>query len=414
MEKLILIHNLVDSKKKSEVTSLLEDKFQTYWVKIAEKKDIDKDIKVFLGSFGSGYIYGHGSGVSLAVSLALENEVNIKGIVLHETAFDKIDSNTRSQLEQLRMPVRFVSGGKDKITQENRERIQKFIPKSYFFKIPSLAPSLEEISSKNFARLLHVQLESFHYEWISTDFGLMSYRRYGIPEQENQPLLLFLHEAIGSIAQWQDFPFHLSRELNLPGIAIEFPGYGFSEKEEKMRDENYLHEFAWDYLPSFLKALQIKNPLILLGHSDGGTNALLYSARFPENVHSIITLAAHYTNEPETRAGIQPAIDAYHAGKLKGLEHYHGEKTERLFFAWANTWNLPNFIDWDISKDIEGNAIPALIIQGDNDQYGTDNQVFEIVKLLKNAQPKFIVNCGHAPHLEKQEEVILAIKNFLS
>lgn len=125
-------------------------------------------------------------------------------------------------------------------------------------------------------------------------------------------------------------------------------------------------------------------------------------------------MAAHYINEAQTKAGIQPAIDAWNAGKLKGLEYYHGTKTERLFFAWAKTWLQADFHDWDISKDIKGNTVPALIIQGSEDQYGTDAQVNDIVELLVNAKPYFIPSCGHAPHLEKEEEVIDAVKTFWS
>lgn len=101
----------------------------------------------------------------------------------------------------------------------------------------------------------------------------------------------------------------------------------------------------------------MNNPLLIVGHSDGGTNALLYSSKYPKKIKGIVTMAAHYINEPETIAGIRPAIKAYKEGKLKGLEYYHGEKTERLFFAWCKTWLLPEFENWDISQDIKATPL---------------------------------------------------------
>lgn len=417
MEKLIFIYQKIDLKWVADIVSLLKGKYHIHCFEITDDEtdfeEIKQKVRLFLNNFGPGYIYGYGLGGNLALSVALEDEHHIKGIITQATKFD-VSTFSKDSLQKLTVPFRFTRGGKDKFTsKKNTLSVQKHIQHSYYFEIPSMAHSLEDIPPKHIARLLQVQLESFHYEWVDTDYGKMAYRKYGFPAQKNEPVVLFLHEAIGSISQWQDFPARLCDALNLPGIAIEFPGYGFSDNEDKVRDENYLHEFALAYLPSFLKAIQIDQPLIIVGHSDGGTNALLYSSKHPENVHSIITLAAHYLNEPETRSGIQPAIDAYRAGKLKGLEFYHGEKTERLFFAWANTWNLPNFENWNISSDIKNNTVRALIIQGDKDQYGTDNQVHGIVKLLKNADSLFINNCGHAPHLEKEEEVIQAIQSFV-
>lgn len=425
------------------------------------------DFLKFLRKIGPSYIYGFSLGGYIAIAAAQIDESNIKGIVTQGTKLDWTVENAKKEtatltvdflqsqaegfynylvalhgeylpqllektadfmtllgenpivskesVQNITIPVRFTRGGKDRMVSEAETRvICQAIPNGRYFEVPHMIHPIGFIAPKHISRHITVQLNSLNYQWASTPFGEMAYQIIGKIENKSEPVVLFLHEAIGSIGQWQNFPTHLCDELNLPGIVIEFPGYGFSQAEEKTRDANYLHEFALEYLPAFLEAIQLTNPLLIVGHSDGGTNALLYSSKYPSNVKGIITMAAHYINEAQTKAGIQPAIDAWNAGKLKGLEYYHGTKTERLFFAWAKTWLQADFHDWDISKDIKGNTVPALIIQGSEDQYGTDAQVNDIVELLVNAKPYFIPSCGHAPHLEKEEEVIDAVKTFWS
>lgn len=424
------------------------------------------DFLKFLNKIGPAYIYGFSLGGYLAIAAAQKDETNIKGIVTQGTKFDwtvenaaketatlkveflstkaegfykyldKLHGNylpellsktakfmtllgespviSQRSVEKLTIPIRLTRGGKDRmVTKEETLNINKGLQFGHYFEIPSMIHPIGFINPKHIARLISIQINSLKYQWASTPFGKMAYEVIGHIKSETETVVLFLHEAIGSIAQWKSFPKHLCEELKLPGIAIEFPGYGFSEAEDKTRDKNYLHEFALEYLPAFIESIQLKNPLLIVGHSDGGTNALLYSTKYPSNVKGIVTMAAHYINEEETKAGIQPAIDAWNNGKLKGLEFFHGEKTERLFFAWANTWLKPDFKGWDISKDIKGNPVPALIIQGSDDQYGTDQQVNGIIGLLENAEDRFIKECGHAPHLEKEDSIVSNIKEFL-
>ncbi len=420
----------------------------------------------FLNAVGPSYIYGFSLGGYLALATAQKNEKNILGIVTQgtklywsqeeatkETAGLNIKTlSTKAQtfyqylltlhgdnlpqllrktaqfmtglgvhplisaksISDITIPVRFTRGGKDRmVTQSETCKIANVIEKAHYTEIPSMIHPIGFIKPKHIARLISTQIKSMDYCWAETPHGRMAYQQYREIKSKQQPVVLFLHESLGSIAQWKDFPKNLCEVLQLPGIALEFPGYGFSESEDKQRDYNYLHEFSWDVLPSFLDAIGLKNPLIIIGHSDGGTNALLYSKRYPNKVQAIVTIAAHYINESVTIDGIKKAVAAYNDGKLKGLELFHGQKTERLFFAWSNTWLLPEFKNWDISKDIKDNPVPALIIQGDEDQYGTDQQVNGIVKLIKKGAPCFISNCGHSPHLEKEDNVIQAIKNWI-
>ena len=124
-------------------------------------------------------------------------------------------------------------------------------------------------------------------------------------------------------------------------------------------------------------------------------------------------MAAHVINEPETVAGIQPAVDAYKLGKLYGLKKYHGHKAEALFYAWANIWRDDRFKDWNITTEI-GSTNPGLFIQGITDQYGTPRQLEIIKKHYIKGKTLLLDACGHHPHLEKKEEVISVIYTFFS
>ena len=251
------------------------------------------------------------------------------------------------------------------------------------------------------AKLEGIQLA---YEWI-------------LPEEmsDEKTILVFVHEALGSIGQWKGFPQALCNELGARGIVYERQGHGASSPLTNERSNRYLHNYALQELPAFLSSiLSSEQKVVLVGHSDGGTIALLYAAHFPNRVTAMITMAAHVINEPETIAGISPAVLAYEAGKLDGLKKYHGDKTETLFYAWANIWRDPTFIHWNILHDIVNDTTKGLFIQGADDQYGTEKQLMLIEKSVLNSTVLFLENCGHHPHLEQKNTIIHEIKKWLS
>ncbi|MFZ9028084.1 MAG: alpha/beta fold hydrolase [Crocinitomicaceae bacterium] len=233
--------------------------------------------------------------------------------------------------------------------------------------------------------------------------------------RSDSAVLLFLHEALGSIGQWKNFPQDLCDELGLTGIVYERQGHGASSPFTSPRDHMYLHDYALKELPEFVEKEIKEKSIILVGHSDGGTIALLYANKYPSNLLGIITMAAHVINEPETVAGILPAVDAYKAGKLNGLRKYHGEKTETLFYAWADTWRSKEFADWNICNEIGSSLVPGLFIQGAEDQYGTIEQLKLIQQKFNNlGKTVMLEDCGHHPHLEKSAEVISLITKWIS
>ncbi|WP_341907570.1 alpha/beta hydrolase [Fluviicola taffensis] len=230
----------------------------------------------------------------------------------------------------------------------------------------------------------------------------------------SKPVLVFLHEALGSIIQWKAFPSELCNSFNLPGIVIERSGHGKSSTLSGERGIHYLHHYADETADVLREILNPNQKFILVGHSDGGSIALILAARNTKNLQAIVTMAAHTFVENETLAGIHPAIEAFEAGKLDGLYKIHGEKTKPLFYAWANTWLTPTFKNWDIRDEIKLFSAPVLAIQGAEDQYGTEEQVNSIVLDHPNRKGIIIPTCGHHPHLEKPEETMKIITKWIS
>ena len=157
----------------------------------------------------------------------------------------------------------------------------------------------------------------------------------------------------------------------------------------------------------------IKNKVILYGHSDGGSIALIYTALYPKNVQAIITEAAHVFVEDITLSGIREAVDAFNSGKLIGLQKYHGNQYQAVFWAWADIWLDEAFRNWNITDLLPDITVPQLIIQGRNDQYGSLEQVNAIQSLAQGVTTVLIPECGHSPFKENQKFILKETSTFI-
>ena len=228
------------------------------------------------------------------------------------------------------------------------------------------------------------------------------------------PTLVFLHEGLGSIALWRDFPTRLCQRVGLPGLVYDRWGHGQSEHLDRARELRYLHDEAELFLPAVLEAADAAAP-VLIGHSDGGTIALLFAARFPDRPPVIVTEAAHVFVEDVTVAGIRAAGRVYAETDLEArLKRYHGERTDSLFRAWHDRWLSPDFRTWNIEAELAAATCPALVIQGDADQYGTPAQVEAIARAVSGpAETALLPRIGHTPHQEAPEQVLALIEGFV-
>lgn len=225
--------------------------------------------------------------------------------------------------------------------------------------------------------------------------------------------ILFLHEGLGCTAMWKDFPQKVCDQLQLNGIVYDRAGYGKSKGDLTHRTASYLHEAA-EELHEFVEFLNL-DQVILYGHSDGGSIALIYAAKYPHKVKAIITEAAHSYNDHITISGVQRARPLLELGKMDGLQKYHGTKYKEVFWSWNNIWLDESFKNWDIRNELKFVTCPNLIIQGQDDQFATLEQVETLKQLTSGKTHTFTpVNCAHAPHKEQTDLVIQELIKFFN
>jgi pimeloyl-ACP methyl ester carboxylesterase len=236
----------------------------------------------------------------------------------------------------------------------------------------------------------------------------------GHPGIGKGPTLVLLHEALGCITQWGRFPQELLHATGLPALIYDRYGHGQSEPLAGPRPSDYLEVEAFQALPQVLAAFGIETP-ILYGHSDGGTIALLYGAEFPASPAAIICEASHAFLEPITERGLRRAKEAYAKGPLRErLAQLHGDRLEALFHGWNEVWLSPARRHWDITGRLGTLRAPLLMIQGENDEYGSLAQVREVTARTGGPAEEFLIpGCGHAPHHQARSEVLERVTGFL-
>jgi len=223
--------------------------------------------------------------------------------------------------------------------------------------------------------------------------------------------LVLLHEGLGSVAQWKDIPQWLFENTVYNILVYDRSGYGRSSMVSSDYPAEYGRYEAKQILYQLLLSLNITT-CSLFGHSDGGTLALLFAAYYPQIVDKVITEAAHVIIEDISRKGISNIRDIYTEKLQKPLKRYHGENTDWVFYHWADTWLNPDFFDWNMLEELQQITSPVLAIQGDKDEYGSEEQLHLIAKLC-GGQTSLITNCGHHPHFQQRNEVLTLILEFL-
>lgn len=239
----------------------------------------------------------------------------------------------------------------------------------------------------------------------------LEYRDYPATA-EGRPTLLLLHEGLGCVSMWRHFPEMLAAVTGCRLIVWSRAGYGGSQACPEPRMPRYMHREGEEMLPALLAALEIKRPL-LIGHSDGGSIALIFAGAFPEVPLGIAVMAPHEFVEEVTLAGIREARVAWQTTDLPTkLARYHHAQTERVFSDWNDTWLSPAFRDWNIEEYLPKIRCPVLAIQGEDDEYATMRQIDAIAEQLPGTQLLKLAECGHSPHRDQEGVVLAALAAF--
>ncbi len=230
------------------------------------------------------------------------------------------------------------------------------------------------------------------------------------------PWLVFLHEGLGSLAMWKDFPQQLCAAAGLRGLVYSRPGYGRStpRAQEEAWGADFMHRQAFEVLPALLQALGITGPYALFGHSDGGSISLLHAARFVDRVSRTLVVAPHIRVEEVALASIEQARIAYETSDLKArLAKYHDDP-DSAFYGWNRIWLHPPFAQWSIEADLATIRCPVLAVQGTEDEYGTLEQIRGIQRRLPRTQLLELNACGHSPHRDQPQALIQAATEFFT
>lgn len=242
--------------------------------------------------------------------------------------------------------------------------------------------------------------------------------RWIAPQRTDAPLIVFLHEGLGSVSMWKDLPMQVCEAAG--GRGLVYSRYGYGRSTARPRDDawpvDFMHREAHDVLPALLEVLGVnarRDKPVLFGHSDGGSIALLYAARYPDAVAGVIAAAPHILVEDVSVTSIAAARKAYLESDLRARLGRHHQDVDSAFWGWNDIWLNPEFRGWNIEDDLSRIACPVLAIQGTGDEYGTLAQVRGIRRRAPQTELLEIPDCGHSPHRDQPATVIQAVARFV-
>lgn len=236
------------------------------------------------------------------------------------------------------------------------------------------------------------------------------------PGRADRPLVVFLHEGLGSIAMWRDFPRAFCEAADVRGLVWSRPGYGRSTPRAhgERWAPDYLHRQAREVLPALLRALGVETPVWLFGHSDGGSIALVFAASFPRATAGLVVAAPHIFVEEKALAGIRVTLDAFATAPMRErLARYHDD-VDSAFHGWADAWLDPPFATaFDLRALLPAVDCPLLAVQGVDDEYATLEQIRGIARRVPQTVLLELADCGHSPHRDQPARLIAEAARFV-
>ena len=235
------------------------------------------------------------------------------------------------------------------------------------------------------------------------------------PSPDQTLTLVFLHEGLGCVDMWHDFPRDLAAATGCGALVFSRLGYGLSDACVLPRPLSFMHHEGLTVLPELLEKARVEE-CVLVGHSDGGSIGIIYAGGTPApTLKGLITEAAHVFCEDLSVQSIQAARERYLQGDLREkLKKYHGPNVDCAFWGWNDAWLHPDFMQWNLEEYLPGIHVPLLAIQGEEDPYGTPAQV-EAIAGQAGGKPRSLMlpDCGHAPHRDRPEATFEAMRDFI-
>jgi len=229
------------------------------------------------------------------------------------------------------------------------------------------------------------------------------------------PVIVFLHEGLGSLAMWKDYPAELCAAASARGLVFSRYGYGRSTPRPALEKwpVEFMHAQAVEVLPALFAQVQLHDPPWLFGHSDGASIALLHASLAARPVRGVVVMAPHVLVEEVSIRSIQAAKVTYETTDLRDkLRRYHADP-DSAFRGWNEIWLHPEFRDWNIEDCLPGIRAPILAIQGEDDEYGTMAQIARLAHHVPQARLVKLAQCGHSPHRDQPERVVDAAASFV-
>jgi pimeloyl-ACP methyl ester carboxylesterase len=232
------------------------------------------------------------------------------------------------------------------------------------------------------------------------------------PAERGRPTIVMLHEGLGSVALWKDFPDRVAARTGCGVFVYSRYGHGGSDRLAEKRAVDYMHHEGEIVLPLLLAEAGIERP-ILLGHSDGGSIALIHAAKYPESALGLILEAPHVFVEDLSVKSIAEAKTAYETTDLpRKLGRYH-EHVDDTFWGWNDIWLDPRFRSWNIESCLDSIRCPVLVIQGEDDEYGTTRQIEAIQARIPSTQVLLLPGCRHSPHRDQPQATLDRVAEFV-
>lgn len=243
--------------------------------------------------------------------------------------------------------------------------------------------------------------------------GHLEYRWIG-PGPAEAPTIVFLHEGLGCIGMWRDFPDRVASATGCGALIYSRLGYGSSDPVRGARPVRFMHEEALEVLPAVVEHFGLEK-VVLYGHSDGASIAVIYAGARMAPIAALILEAPHVFVEPVCTERIARLAGEYETTRLRErLMRHHGANTDSMFRSWTEVWLTPEFRKWNIEEYLPSIESPVLVVQGEDDDYGTLRQVEAVLNGINGPTESLVLpRCGHSPHTDHPEKVLEATARFV-